>query len=198
MEEEAERLRGLLLEATRLRMVGERPIGAFLSGGIDSSAVVAAMARQSSSPVRTFCIGFDETGFDEREHAGEVAALYGTDHSELVLSAPPLDLLPTLAWHFDEPFADSSAIPSFLVAEMSSREVTVVLNGDGGDESFGGYRRYVMLRQASRLWVPPIASPLLAWRAGACGPRRARARWPAEWGGAWNWRGCRWPTSTRV
>ncbi|MGW2200240.1 asparagine synthase (glutamine-hydrolyzing), partial [Streptosporangium sp. NPDC001682] len=96
--EEAERLRELLLEATRLRMIGERPIGAFLSGGVDSSAVVAAMARQSPQPVRTFCVGFEETGFDEREHARQVAARYGADHSEL-------DVLPTLAWHFDEPFA---------------------------------------------------------------------------------------------
>ncbi|MEU8378782.1 asparagine synthase (glutamine-hydrolyzing) [Streptosporangium sp. NPDC048865] len=161
VEEEAERLRGLLEEATRLRMVGERPIGAFLSGGVDSSAVVAAMARQSSRPIPTFCVGFDEAAFDEREHAREVAALCGTDHSELILSAPPLDLFPTMAWHFDEPFADSSAIPSLLVARMSSREVTVVLTGDGGDESFGGYRRYMALRRASRLRAPSMASPLL-------------------------------------
>ncbi|MET8051518.1 asparagine synthase (glutamine-hydrolyzing) [Streptosporangium sp. NPDC005286] len=159
--EEAERLRELLLEATRLRMIGERPIGAFLSGGVDSSAVVAAMARQSPQPVRTFCVGFEETGFDEREHAREVAARYGTDHSELLLSASPLDVLSTLAWHFDEPFADSSAIPTFLVAKMSSREVTVVLNGDGADEIFGGYRRYALLQRASRLRVPPTAAPLL-------------------------------------
>ncbi|MET8338514.1 asparagine synthase (glutamine-hydrolyzing) [Streptosporangium canum] len=169
-EEEAERLRELLLETTRLRMAGERPIGAFLSGGIDSSAVVAAMARQSPHPVRTFCVGFEEAGFDEREHAREVAALYGTDHSEMVLSASPLDVLPALAWHFDEPFADSSAIPTFLVAKMSSREVTVVLNGDGGDESFGGYRRYALLQRSSWLRAPSAASPLL----GAAG-RNLRA-----------------------
>ncbi|WP_433251046.1 asparagine synthase (glutamine-hydrolyzing) [Streptosporangium sp. CA-135522] len=161
VEEEAERLRELLLEATRLRMIGERPIGAFLSGGIDSSAVVAAMARQSPHPVRTFCVGFEEADFDEREPARQVAALYGTDHSEMVLSASPLDVLPALAWHFDEPFADSSAIPTFLVARMSSQEVTVALNGDGGDESFGGYRRYAMLQRASRLRAPSGASPLL-------------------------------------
>ncbi|MFF5248254.1 asparagine synthase (glutamine-hydrolyzing) [Streptosporangium sp. NPDC000095] len=161
VEEEAERLRELLLEATRLRMTGERPIGAFLSGGVDSSAVVAAMARQSSRPVRTFCVGFEEAAFDERAHAGEVSALYGTDHSELVLSDAPLDVFPTLAWHFDEPFADSSAIPSLLVARLSGREVTVVLNGDGGDESFGGYRRYTLLRWISRLRMPSAASPLL-------------------------------------
>lgn len=142
-------------------MTGERPIGAFLSGGIDSSAVVAAMARQSSQPVRTFCVGFEEAAFDEREHAKEVAALYGTDHCELLLPATPLDVLPTLAWHFDEPFADSSAIPTLLLAQMSSQKVTVALNGDGGDESFGGYRRYALMQQASRLRVPPMVCPLL-------------------------------------
>ncbi|MFC4591549.1 asparagine synthase (glutamine-hydrolyzing) [Sphaerisporangium corydalis] len=171
IEEEAERLRALLLEATRLRMVGERPIGAFLSGGVDSSAVVAAMARQSSRPIRTYCVGFDTAAFDERAHAREVADLFGTDHSELLVSGAPLEVFPALAWHFDEPFADSSAIPSLLVARMSSRRVTVVLNGDGGDESFGGYRRYVLLRQAARLRMPSMAAPML----GAAG-RGLRAR----------------------
>ncbi|MDP9841368.1 asparagine synthase (glutamine-hydrolyzing) [Streptosporangium lutulentum] len=184
VEEEAERLRELLLEATRLRMIGERPIGAFLSGGLDSSAVVAAMARQSSKPVRTFCIGFEDAGFDERKHAGEVAGLYGTDHSELVVTASPLDVLPSLAWHFDEPFADSSAIPSLLVARMSSREVTVALNGDGGDESFGGYRRYALFQRAAHLRVPSMAAPLLE-RAGQSLRSRSRQGSPARragWG----------------
>ncbi|MGC5014906.1 asparagine synthase (glutamine-hydrolyzing) [Streptosporangium sp. DT93] len=183
-EAEAERLRELLLEATRLRMAGERPIGAYLSGGVDSSAVVAAMARQSSRPVRTFCVGFDHAAFDEREHARRVAALYGTDHSELTLSDAPLEVFPALSWHFDEPFADSSAIPSLLVARMSGREVTVALTGDGGDESFGGYRRYLMLRRAARLRTPPVMSPLL----GAAGrslqvlSRQGSALRKAGWG----------------
>ncbi|MFF5207481.1 asparagine synthase (glutamine-hydrolyzing) [Streptosporangium sp. NPDC000396] len=159
--EETARLRELLAESTRLRMIGERPIGAFLSGGVGSSAVVAAMALQSSQPIRTFCVGFEDAAFDEREHAREVARLYGTDHRETVVTASALDVLPTLAWHFDEPFADPSAIPGFLAAEMSRREVTVALNGDGGDESFGGHRRYASLRRAARLPLSAAAQPLL-------------------------------------
>lgn len=136
--EAAERARQLLLDATRVRMVSERPLGAFLSGGIDSSAVVAAMARLSDRPVKTFCIGFDDQRYDERSYAASVARRYGTDHHEfVVVGSSALEVLPTVARHFDEPFADSSAIPSFFVAELSRRHVTVVLNGDGGDECFG-------------------------------------------------------------
>ncbi|MFF5262487.1 asparagine synthase (glutamine-hydrolyzing) [Actinomadura viridis] len=160
-EEAAERLRELLLEATRIRMTSERPLGAFLSGGIDSSAVVAAMAMESSAPVKTFSIGFDERRFDERQYARMVAERYGTDHHELVVSPSVLDVLPTLAWHYDEPFADSSAIPSFYVARMGREHVTVVLNGDGGDECFGGYRRYVAMMRTGRVAVPAALRPSL-------------------------------------
>jgi len=153
-----ERLRELLLEATRIRMVSERPVGAFLSGGIDSSAVVAAMARQSSTPVRTFSIGFEEPGYDERKYARMVAERYGTDHHELVVTPKALSVLPTLAWHFDEPFADSSAIPSFLVAQLSRQHVTVVLNGDGGDECFGGYQRYAAMGLIGKIPFRGLAS----------------------------------------
>ncbi|MEV7361089.1 asparagine synthase (glutamine-hydrolyzing) [Streptomyces sp. NPDC059687] len=158
-EEAAERTRELLLEATRIRMVAERPLGAFLSGGIDSSAVVAAMARISTEPVKTFSIGFEDTRFDERAHARAVAHQYGTDHHEFVVEASALDILPTLAWYFDEPFADSSAIPSFYVAQLSRRHVTVALNGDGGDESFGGYTRYVHLARMEPFRVHKAAQP---------------------------------------
>ena len=154
--EAAEQLRGLLLDATRVRMLSERPLGAFLSGGLDSSAVVAAMARQTSGPVKTFSIGFENAQFDERSHARRLAEFYGTDHQEFVVTPAAMDVLPTLAWHFDEPFADASAIPSFYVARMSSQQVTVVLTGDGGDESFGGYQRYALMGMAGRIPVPRI------------------------------------------
>ncbi|MDP4510648.1 asparagine synthase (glutamine-hydrolyzing) [Nonomuraea turcica] len=152
---EEQQLRELLLDATRVRMVSERPIGAFLSGGIDSSAVVAAMAMQSSAPIKTFCIGFENSRYDERHKARMVAERYSTDHHELVVTTNLLDILPRMAWHFDEPFADSSAIPSFYVAQLSRQHVTVALNGDGGDESFGGYERYALMNQARRIPVIP-------------------------------------------
>jgi asparagine synthase (glutamine-hydrolysing) len=160
-EAEAERLRELLLEAVRIRMVSERPLGAFLSGGIDSAAVVAAMAQSSGERVKTFSIGFDDPDFDERRYARAVATRYGTDHHELVVQPQALDILPTLAWHFDEPFADSSAIPSFYVAQMSRQQVTVVLTGDGGDEAFGGYTRYELMAKMGRLPVPRWLGPAL-------------------------------------
>ena len=155
----AERLRELLLEATRIRMMSERPLGAFLSGGVDSSAVVAAMARSTSEPVKTFCIGFEDAAFDERAHARIVASHYGTDHYEHVVTSSALGVLPSLAWHYDEPFADSSAIPTFYVSQLSSQHVTVVLTGDGGDESFGGYMRYLAMAAAGRLPVPGAIRP---------------------------------------
>jgi asparagine synthase (glutamine-hydrolysing) len=169
----AERLRELLLEATRIRLVSERPLGAFLSGGVDSSAVVAAMARSASEPVKTFCIGFDDAMLDERAYARIVARHYGTDHYEHVVTSSALEVLPSLAWHFDEPFADSSAIPTFYVSKLSSQHVTVVLTGDGGDEFFGGYRRY-LAAAAVRLPVPGIVRPglrSLSSRLAAAGDR---------------------------
>ncbi|MEV6868947.1 asparagine synthase (glutamine-hydrolyzing) [Streptosporangium subroseum] len=173
-EEEA-RLRELLLEATRIRMVSERPIGAFLSGGVDSSAVVAAMAMQSSGQVKTFCIGFEDSRYDERHKARMVADRYGTDHHELVVTTKLLDILPRIAWHFDEPFADSSAIPSFYVAQLSRRHVTVALTGDGGDECFGGYQRYALMNQARRIPVMPRALAAAFIRSGAFVTRRSDA-----------------------
>ncbi|NWF24844.1 asparagine synthase (glutamine-hydrolyzing) [Streptomyces sp. PKU-EA00015] len=154
-EEAAEHVRHLLLDATRVRMVSERPLGAFLSGGIDSSSVVAAMARLSDRPVKTFCIGFDDQRYDERAYAASVARRYGTDHHEFVVAgSSALDVLPRVTRQFDEPFADSSSIPSFFVAELSRRHVTVVLNGDGGDECFGGYRRYAFMQKLGRVQPP--------------------------------------------
>ena len=141
-EEAGDRLRELLIEATRIRLVSERPVGAFLSGGVDSSAVVAAMARsQRSEQVQAPSASASRTGvFDEREYARAVARRYDTDHHELVVTPNRPGLVAALAWHFDEPFADSSAIPSFYLARLSRTQVTVALSGDGGDECFGGSR----------------------------------------------------------
>lgn len=143
--EAGERLRASILEATRLRLMSDVPLGAFLSGGIDSSVVVAAMAMTSPEPVRTFSVSFPGTEVDEAPHARAVAERYGTEHTELVVGPPTPDLLPRLAWHFGEPFADPAALPTFQLAELTRRHVTVALNGDGGDESFAGYRRYWQL-----------------------------------------------------
>ncbi len=153
-----EAVRDIIREATRIRLVSERPLGAFLSGGIDSSLVVAAMAEEGAQPVKTFSIGFEDARYDERSFARLVAQRFATDHEELVVSPDIADLLPRLTWHYDEPFADSSAIPSFYLAEMARRHVVVALNGDGGDESFGGYDRYVAQRLAARISVgEPLA-----------------------------------------
>lgn len=150
-----ERLRAALRVATKRRMVADVPLGAFLSGGIDSSAVVAAMAEQASEPVRTFSIGFDHQQFDELPHARQIAERFGTIHEEFRVSADAIEIVPTMIRHYGEPFADSSAIPSFYLAELTRRHVTVALNGDGGDESFGGYTRYVANALAGRLEVLP-------------------------------------------
>jgi asparagine synthase (glutamine-hydrolysing) len=154
-EELAERLREQIREATRVRLVSEVPLGAFLSGGIDSSAVVAAMAGAMSEPVKTFSIGFADEKFDELAYARLVAGRFGTDHHEFVVEPHALEIMPKLARHYGEPYADPSAIPSFYLAELTSRHVTVALNGDGGDESFAGYRRYVSNDKAAHLnWLP--------------------------------------------
>ena len=153
-----ERLRELLREATRARLISEVPLGAFLSGGIDSSAVVAAMAEASSSPVKTFSIGFRERDFDELEYARMVARRFDTDHHEFRVEPEALSIMPKLARHYGEPYADPSAIPSFYLAELTRRHVTVALNGDGGDESFAGYSRYRAIQGISRFG---LSSPLL-------------------------------------
>lgn len=132
-----------LREAVRLRMISDVPLGAFLSGGMDSSAVVSAMTRYGSSGVRTFCAGFDQAEFDERQFAQNVATRLGTTHTELLVHAPVKDILPRLVWHYDEPMGDSSAVPSYAIAQLTRQHVTVVLNGDGGDENFAGYDRYL-------------------------------------------------------
>ena len=155
--EAMEELKGQMAEAVRLRMISDVPLGAFLSGGVDSSAVVIAMAQEAQSAVRTFCAGFEDGAFDEREFAQLVAQRYDTQHTELLVKAPVTDILPRLIWHYDEPFGDSSAVPSFALAQLTRQHVTVVLNGDGGDENFAGYDRYVTDRLVRKGDVLPLS-----------------------------------------
>ncbi|HEU5192049.1 MAG TPA: asparagine synthase (glutamine-hydrolyzing) [Methylomirabilota bacterium] len=135
-------LRVQLQDAVQSHLVSDVPLGAFLSGGLDSSTVVAMMARGGAAPLRTFSIGFGESDYDELKWARLMAQRYGTDHYEFVVKPEALDILPQLAWQFDEPFADSSALPTYYVAKITREHVTVALSGDGGDENFAGYRRY--------------------------------------------------------
>jgi asparagine synthase (glutamine-hydrolysing) len=144
-------LRAVLEESVRLRLLSDVPLGAFLSGGLDSSLIVAYMARHTSGQVKTFAIGFaGEESFDETPHARRVAAHLGTDHREFIVEPNAIDLLPFLVWHHDQPFGDSSAIPTYLVSKHTRDHVTVALTGDGGDELFAGYERFYAANLAAR------------------------------------------------
>jgi asparagine synthase (glutamine-hydrolysing) len=163
-EDEEEGL-ALIREAVRLRLRSDVPVGVFLSGGMDSSIVTAVMAEASAEPVRTFSIGFENEAYDELPYARAVARQFGTIHTEEVVSLDAIALLPELADHFDEPFGDPSAIPTFRVAQLAGSQLKVVLTGDGGDECFGGYHRYTTHGTYGRLDVVP--GPLLRLAAGS-------------------------------
>jgi len=188
-----------LTEAVRLRLIADVPVGALLSGGLDSSTIVALVRRVTSGPVRTFSIGFDRPDYDETRYARLVAQHLGTEHHEAVVKPDAASGLQQLVWHYGEPFADSSALPSLALCEMARGFVTVALNGDGGDEGFLGYERYLATHLLGRLdrlpaparrlagaagrWLPagaPKSLPYrLRWLAGALGldPRRRYATW---------------------
>ena len=149
--EACEALREKVLEATRIRLVSDVPLGAFLSGGVDSSITVAAMARLAADPVKTYAIGFEDERFNELPHAREVARHLGTEHHEMTVRPAAVDLLPQLIEHLGEPMADNSLLPTYYVSEFARASVTVALTGDGGDEVFAGYRRFYHMRRAETL-----------------------------------------------
>ena len=188
-----ERLFAELDDAVRVRLVSDVPFGAFLSGGLDSSVVCALMTRHLSQPLKTFSIGFDEAGFDELPDARRVAQHLGTEHHEMVVRPDAANLLETLVHHFDEPFGDSSAIPTFLVSQLAARHVKMVLSGDGGDELFAGYSRYrryatlQRIRRATLGMAPGLAKLGGALLPGARGRRlsgigqRLGLPWPDDY-----------------
>ncbi len=150
-------LRDLIKESVKVRLISEVPLGAFLSGGVDSSAVVGMMSQILETPVKTFSIGFKEDSFNELKFARIAAKHFNTEHHEFVVTPDLVEIVDDLVWHFDEPFADNSALPTFMVSKMARDFVTVVLSGDGGDELFAGYTRYVVDRKRSGLEKLPKA-----------------------------------------
>jgi asparagine synthase (glutamine-hydrolysing) len=167
-------LDSLLREAVKQQMVADVPIGAFLSGGIDSSTIVSLMQTQSKSSVKTFTIGFSENGYNEAEYAKQVAKHLGTDHTELYITPQQaLDVIPKIPSIYDEPFSDSSQIPTYLVSQLARQHVTVSLSGDGGDELFGGYKRYMWTQKiwGNMKWVPGKSRRLLSFIATSVSPQ---------------------------
>lgn len=162
--EYASEMLSLLEEAVRLRLIADVPLGAFLSGGLDSSLIVALMRKHSSGPVKTFSIGFEgDDSFDETPYAQQVAHTLETEHTAFTVKPEALSLLPKLVWQYDQPFADSSAIPTYIVSELTRKQVTVALNGDGGDELFAGYERFYAASLVQK-WggLPQFAWKLMA------------------------------------
>lgn len=158
-EEAKKGIKEKLYESTKLRMISDVPLGAFLSGGIDSSAIVAMMSKISNKPIKTFSIGFKEQKFNELDYAQEIATKYGCDHHEFQVEPKALDVLPTLIKHFGEPYADPAALPTYYLSELTKKFVTVALNGDGGDENFAGYERYRMIQFINMLDKKLLRTP---------------------------------------
>lgn len=169
VEEAEEGVRELLDRAVGRRLQSEVPLGILLSGGVDSSSIVASARQHVAGRLRTFSIGFEEKGYNELPHARKVAALFGTEHEELIVRPDTLQVLPELAWHADEPFGDSSALPTYYLSKMTRRHVTVALGGDGGDESFAGYERYdihpvlALLRRLPPRFRTRMLGAAIAW-----------------------------------
>lgn len=152
--EAKKRLRSILVEATRLRMIADVPLGVFLSGGVDSSIITALMSQLSNKPIKTFSIGFEDKEFSELEYSRAVANKYKTDHHEIIVKPDYISLLPKIVWHYDQPFADCSALPSYIISQATRQYVKVALNGDGGDENFSGYFRYKALKISQCISLP--------------------------------------------
>src|SRR3989449_4704304 len=176
-QEAGERAIEILRDAVKVRLMSEVPLGAFLSGGIDSSAVVALMSQESSEPVKTFSIGFEEQDFSELHHARRVAEHVGANHHEFIVRPDALEVLPILVEHYGEPYADSSAIPTYYVARETRKHVTVALNGDGGDETFAGYERYAAMRLAETYHrIPEVLRESVIRRAAGLIPSSETSR----------------------
>ena len=175
-EKWCEKLLDTYREAVRLRLISDVPLGAFLSGGVDSSSVVALMADLAGDSVTTCSIGFEEEEFNELAYAREIATQFNTDHHEEIVRPDAVGIVEKLVWHYDEPFADSSAIPTYYVSKMAREHVTVALAGDGGDENFAGYRRYYFDRRENivrRLLPAAIRQPVF----GALASLYPKADW---------------------
>lgn len=172
-----EELREKITEAVKIRLISEVPLGAFLSGGVDSSTIVGTMARLSDRPVKTFSIGFREDSFDELKYARVAAKHFDTKHHEFIVTPDLFDVIGDMVWHFDEPFADQSSLPTYMLSKMAREHVTVVLSGDGGDELFAGYERYVIDQTRDKFAsVPPVIRGGLMRRVSAALPHGARGK----------------------